>query len=290
VSPNDFARGKEGAPMAVDDLDRAALFAAYRTAFAAPAERRDEVLARLHRADDRPVILAQPDERERITTLVRAVVLAVAAAVLAVLGLELMSGGLAASRQEGQHFEAVDEAIVEPEDATAVERGEALGAVKRRDGVRVATIVPAELPEPIEIPPPPLEVVAVPPADATAPAKATAPEVPAAPTETEPVLLARAHAAIERGAWARAKTALARHAERFPNGVHAVERQALQIVVDCRVEHSAQARLRARDFIVHHARTPQFSKIIAACKAATPTGGSSSDIVDPFGEPPATAE
>ena len=278
--------------MADDDLDRAALFAAYRTAFAPPAERREEVLARLRRADDRPTILPHDDERERITTLVRAVVLAIAAAVLAVLGLELMSGGLVATGRGGQHFEAVDEAIVEPEDETAVERGEALGAVKRRGDVRVATIVPAELPKPIEIPPVEAVPIAAPaqPVDATTPVKARAPEVPVAPTETEPVLLARAQSAIDRGAWPRAKTALARHAELFPNGVHAVERQALRIVVDCRVEHSAEARRRARDFIVHHARTPQFHQIIAACKASSSAEGSSSDIVDPFSETPATAE
>ena len=42
--------------MAADDIDRAALFAAYRTAFAPTHERREQVLARLHRSAARPVV------------------------------------------------------------------------------------------------------------------------------------------------------------------------------------------------------------------------------------------
>ncbi len=272
--------------MAADDLDRAALYAAYRAASGPSPARREQVLARLHARNARPAVLVDTSEHDRVAASARVIVLAIAAAVLAVLGLELASGGsVVRLLDDGSHEQAVDEAIVAPDDATAIEHGEVVGAVRRAQE-RAATIVPAEPPEPQ----PPL-VAAVPTVVATvasAPVEPLRVPTPAAPrtanaaAETEATLMQRARAAIGRGDWAQGKAALERHAALFPDGTLSDERRALVLVVDCRIERSSAARTRARDFIVHHARSPQFERIIEACRAPRDRSIAVAGIVDPF--------
>jgi hypothetical protein len=264
--------------MAADEFDRAALFAAYRAASAPLPERREGVLARLRRPNARLAIV--PDEDERMRLLARVIVLAIAAAVLAVLGLELGSAGLEASRRDDARFEAVDEAVVEPDEETAIERGEVVGAARRR------VVVPA-------VPPPRIEPAPIPEPTPAALAIATKPTVarprvqtPEPELDTEDALMERARAALRRSAWTDGKSALDRVAQLFPNGERAEERRALVIIVDCRIERSVETRLRARDYIVQHARSPELRRIIEACRASR-LASSDGAIVDPFGESPA---
>ncbi|HWB74393.1 MAG TPA: hypothetical protein VG755_05545, partial [Nannocystaceae bacterium] len=109
--------------MAADDLDAAALLAAYDATCVPNESRRDRVLARLLRPSARAVFV---DDRPRAdkAALARAVALAVAAAVLAVLGLELATGARTMGRVEQERYEAID-AAPEKADATAIERNDA---------------------------------------------------------------------------------------------------------------------------------------------------------------------
>lgn len=279
--------------MAADDFDHAMLFAAYRLSQVPATARRDRVLARLSEPGDRPVFLGSPVVVPKRGVPIRVVLLAAAAAVLAVLGLELLSGGLAVRFDRTPAVQAVDEPVREPEAEPVVEREvHVQRAVPRVPG-------PVAVPEaaPVVIPPPPAAaVVTLAPTrrkDGAAKIAAKA-DVVAKPEEAEPArvltekerelaMIADALAALDRRAITEASIVLAQHAREFPRGKLAKEREALEIVVDCRLDHGERSRLRARDFIVHTALSPHWQRIVDACRA------NAAHITDPFAEPTSTA-
>jgi hypothetical protein len=247
------------------------------------------VLERL-RDGEPPVFVPDPRPIAMPGIPLRVVLLAAAAAVLAVLGLELLTGGLAV---RFDRTTPVDQAVDVPERTSepgaAVEREEHVALPPRVDAPVVASAV--------VIPEPP---VVAPLAPAPAPAKivsgvrrktAATPDVPPAaeavavqepkrqPTarEREAAMIADALAALDRKAWSDAVAALAKHASEFPKGEFTKERDALRIVVRCEREHGEAARIEARDFIVSTALSPHWQRIIDACRARAPL-----PKVDPF--------
>lgn len=274
-----------------DEFDRAVLFAAYRMAQVPGHGRRERVLARLRDPDDRPVFLPAPQRATGPTARVlplRIVLLAAAAGLLAVLGLELLTGGLAL------RFDAavpVDQAVDVPEAKdveSAVEREEHVTGPRQREAPSVAAIV---------VPPPPAVTPAVPPAIEPVPEKATKrkaavvgePPPPAEPPPREPTpqeieeaIIADALAALDRKDWSAASAALGKHAKEFPKGKLELERNALKIVVRCNREHGEASRAQARDFIVGTALSPHWQRIIDACRAASPPPPP--PVVDPFAD------
>lgn len=266
--------------MAADELDAAALIAAYEAACVPNESRRDRVLARLLRPGARAVFV---EERPRADTaaLARAVALAVAAAVLAVLGLELATGARSMGRLEQDRYEAIDAAPQKAE-ATAIERDDEARSIAH-------VLPPAELPRtqpsvpPIEHATTPIPVQR-PRSDATRTRTRTTAAV-AAPVDPERALLDEARAAIDRQAWREAVAALRRHAKEFPTSTLADEREALHIVVDCQLDPAevTRARRRGAAFVVRHPASDLSRTVIAACRQETPDAPSG---VDPFADSP----
>lgn len=267
-----------------DEFDRAVLFAAYRMAQVPGTARRERVLARLREPGDRPVFLPTPPRRPVVRALpVRVVLLAVAAGLLAALGLSLLGSALAVRFDRAPVDQAVD--APEAKDVeSAVEREEHVSGPRQRDAPSVAAIIP---------PPPPTTIdpfAATPPVKppaatkrrvaSEAPAAEPAPEPPREPTpqEIEEAIIADALAALDRKDWSAASAALGKHAKEFPSGKLELERNALKIVVRCNREHGEASRAQARDFIVSTALSPHWQRIIDACRATAPP------VVDPFAD------
>jgi hypothetical protein len=257
--------------MAMDDAERAALIAAWRAAHAAPDDRRERVLSRLLSRDDYAVLL--PDEP--VVRRWPLVLLAVAAAVLAMLALEL-TGELAARLGQRGRFEAVDSAKGVRAASVADEVSPA-----QESGRRTAELHPvAELPAM-----PPSPVVPLVPAAATtkdgvpiqrpralATAESSPPPVvedvvPEDPAVREAGYIAEARAALARRAWVDASIALDRHLAEFPDGARKRDREALRIIVACRLDPGDRTRAAAREFIVRHAASDDTPRIVGACRA-----------------------
>jgi len=274
-----------------DEFDRAVLLAAYRLAQVPASARRDRVLARLREPDDAPVFLPEPAGRPVAMPGIplRVVLLAAAAAVLAVLGLELLTGGLAVRFDRTPVDQAVDVPETASEPSEAVEREEHVASPPKTDAPLAASAVVIPPPPAVAAPasaPPPVRV------PSAARAKGSSADAPAAvavqePTrvlserEREAAMIADALAALDRKAWGEAVVALTKHAKEFPKGELRLERDALRIVVRCEREHGEAARIQARDFIVSTALSPHWQRIIDACRAKAPP------VVDPFHEPAA---
>lgn len=268
--------------MAADDGDKAVLLAAYRAALVPATARRERVLARVLDPQTEAVFLPrlQPAARPAVRAAlpVRVLVLAIAAGVLAAIGIGLVGGGIATRSERPAKSEAVDHAAPLHAPAEAVGRASVPFA---RPPTPPAAAARAAAPE--QEPVPDRALVPVQHASARAtprrkePAVADAP-VPDAPTPvSEAALVREALAALDRRDWDAAATSLARHASEFPRGALAKEREALEIVVQCRRAPSEAARIRARDFIVHTALSPHQPRILAACRA-------SAGVAEPFGE------
>jgi hypothetical protein len=299
---------------------RALLVAAYRRAHAAPPSRSDRVLARLRRVGDELSIVATAERPLRFAggsnaratsstlpastrSLLWVAVFAIAAALLAVLALEALTGRLAHRVGERRHDAAVDGA--QPRDAVQGGIVDRRAPAQRRGASQGGgpTIPPAPgeaaalEPLPAELPPtpaaapvvqrptvgPPLVRVPqpVPPRQTTraAPSSVAAATAEAAVAEDPgEVLLVRARKAMDRGDWVAAAEALEQHAREFPDSPRAHAREAFRIVVDCRRSPGPEVRARARDFIVQQARSPHVRRILAACRA---TAGA----VSPFDGP-----
>lgn len=268
--------------MAADELDAAALLAAYDATCVPNEARRDRVLARLLRPGARAVFVE--DRRADTAALARAVALAVAAAVLAVLGLELATGARTMGRVEQERYEAID-AAPEKADATAIERGDEVHT-------RGAAIVPTPAVPPVQ---PVVQAPVVTPMEPIVPRQSArgrmasrtdaSAQVPA--VDPERALLDEARAAIDRQAWREATAALRRHAKDFPSSALADEREALHIVVDCQLDPAevTRARRRGTAFVVRHPGSELSRMVIGACRQETPTAEAPA-VVDPFADGP----
>lgn len=267
--------------MAMDDAERASLIAAWRAAQSAPTDRRDRVLARLLSPGDYAALLPE----EPIVRRWPLVLLAVAAAVLAVLALEL-TGEITARLGRVGRFEAADSdarvraAQVAGEAASA--RATSPASTRTASRVPVAELpeipapaamlpmpeplvpVPAFTSEGVPIQRPRVAGVVVPPPTATAPAEV---EPPVDPEVREAEYISLARAALARRAWVDVSNVLDRHLAEFPHGKHALDRSAMRIIVACRIEPGTDTRTAARDFIVRHARSTYTPQIIGACRS-----------------------
>lgn len=270
--------------MATDEFDRATLIAAYRVAHGAPPSRSERVLTRLRAPSDYAVLLPDPHPH----AVWPMIVLAIAAAVLAVFALEAMTGELAARLGRAERFEAVDRAERVRESAVAGTGQPYTGLVRTPTIAAAPAELPATLP-PLPAPVPvqtPVAAPIVPLQKPVALAQPSRPRVvapvqepvaaPAPEPDRESALLETARLAIGRRAWVDAGTALGRHRGEFPQGMLAPERDALQLVVDCRSNPGEETRARARDFIVHQARSPHIKRVQAACRGGGPK------VISPF--------
>lgn len=253
--------------MADDDPERSRLVDAYRRVNAAPASRRELVLARVLAPGDVGVFV---DGARSTGAPWAMILLGVAAAVLAVLALEAITGGVAVRLGRAPRFEAADGA--ERVRAAAL-------ATPAAPTVRAATApVPAELPT-ASLPaassdasPGEGEASAVPiqrprgvVPSTTAPAT-TAPAVTAPAAKDEPALMDEARRAMRRRGWVDARNALTEHAAAFPAGTHAAERRALLIVVACRLDPSEDSWARARAFLDEEPASPFVHTVTIACR------------------------
>ncbi|MFO0633531.1 MAG: hypothetical protein U0168_11835 [Nannocystaceae bacterium] len=267
---------------------RAALIAGYRRVHAAPADRADRVLARLRRPGDE---LAVVGVRPAAPRLLPMVAIAVAAAVLAVIALQAITGTLARRSSMRSLDEAVDRANAGVHGGVASPRSGAPqdAATTRRAAPVVA--VPAELPavpvqRPSSMASPPIPIQAPAAVPAVRPQRASPPPAPApGPAPPGPAddtaLLVQARKLIDRGAWSEAAAVLLRHAEAFPHSPRAHARDAFRVVVECRREPGANSRAAARDFLLQHAGSPHVQQILAACRGPSPAP------IDPLADAPA---
>lgn len=109
----------------------------------------------------------------------------------------------------------------------------------------------------------------------TNPARSTAPSGESArralrsvgpdPLSREAALIQRADALLRRGEPARALQVLAEHVREFPQGVLAVERQALRVIALCQGGLGAQGRGEAASVRRHEASKPYRERIRRAC-------------------------
>lgn len=87
-------------------------------------------------------------------------------------------------------------------------------------------------------------------------------------------LITAAKSELDRGRASQAKAWLAEHAQRFPAGVFAAEREGLQILAQCRQTREPQ---RARDFAQRHPSSPMTERLLHAC---TPSPTSAPSAVE----------
>ncbi len=272
-----------------DEFDRAVLFAAYRMAQVPGTARHERVLARLREPGDRPVFLpgfqTTPTRRPAARVLpLRVVLLAVAAGLLAALGLSLLGSALAVRFDRAPVDQAVDVPEPKKDVESAAEREEHVSGPRQRDAPSVAAIIPPPPPQTID-PFATTPATTAPGKPAAATKRKVASEEPQAepareptPQEIEEAIIADALAALDREDWSAASAALGKHAKEFPNGKLELERNALKIVVRCNREHGEASRAQARDFIVGTALSPHWQRIIDACRATAPP------VVDPFAD------
>jgi hypothetical protein len=120
---------------------------------------------------------------------------------------------------------------------------------------------------------PPLDVAAASEPEAPAPARAvrsapsaaasaSAPAVDATTFDAELRLITSAKSELTRGRPHLAAAWLAEHAQRFPNGVFALDREALSILVKCS-EHRELGLAQA--FAVSHPSSPMVERLLRAC-------------------------
>jgi hypothetical protein len=259
--------------MADDDSERSRLVDAYRRVNAAPASRREQVLARVLAPGGVGVFVggARPTGAPWAVIL-----LGVAAAVLAVLALEAITGGVAVRLGRAPRFVAADGAERVREAALATPAAPTARAATAP--VPAAAPVPAELPiasppaasvdaslgegEPSAVPVQrPRGVV-----PSTTPPAAPVPAATALAAKDEPALMDEARRAMRRRGWVDARNALTEHAAAFPAGTHAAERRALLVVVACRLDPSEDSWARARAFLDEEPGSSFVHAVTVACR------------------------
>lgn len=246
--------------MADDDPDRSRLIDAYRRANAAPPARRERVLARVLAPGDVAVIVGATRPADPPWAVI---LLGVAAAVLAVLALEAITGGVAAHLGQAPRFEAADGADRVRTGALAIPGAPADGGAPTR------RLVPAELPAVAPTPAPPTDAWAEVPVQRPR-SVAASPSPTAAPVEAprEADLIDEVHRAMRRRGWVDARNALTEHAAVFPEGAFAEERRALLVVVACHLDPSEETRAHAREFLVREKGSRFSDEVASACRPA----------------------
>ena len=110
--------------------------------------------------------------------------------------------------------------------------------------------------------------------------------MPATPTfDAELKLITFAKSELDAHHPARARAWLAEHAERFPNGVFATERDALIVLAAC--EQGPHDPTLARAFAARHPGSPLLARLESACQSNVPTKSSNepSGVGEPMAEP-----
>jgi hypothetical protein len=88
-------------------------------------------------------------------------------------------------------------------------------------------------------------------------------------------LISHARSELERGHPPAATAWLAEHAQRFPRGVFALEREALQILVSCSRKRQLQL---AQAFAAQHPSSPMVERLLRACGNHEPAARSNGDF------------
>lgn len=103
---------------------------------------------------------------------------------------------------------------------------------------------------------------------------------PAPPTfDAELALITRAKGELDAHRLRQARDLLAEHAQRFPTGVFAVERDALQILADC--EGGPRNEALARAFATQHPSSPLIERLQRACRSRVDFSNSTNDSTGP---------
>lgn len=108
---------------------------------------------------------------------------------------------------------------------------------------------------------------------------ASAPAVDATTFDEELRLISAAKSELERGQASSAAAWLGEHAQRFPNGVFALDREALEILVSC--SKRKQPGL-AQAFVANHSNSPMVARLLRVCgqrDSAAPSASDFSEIV-----------
>ena len=268
-------RADDGAPAPLHAAARG-LLAEFRALEDMPADTRARVRRRLLDADDeappRRRAVAQGGTRSWIAwSLVGA-----AAGVALLLGLKAIAPMVSAEREVAPREAAPDR--VEPSDAS----GRATVREEVPSRARVVAPANASAPTPADVP----EVVAPPaesePARPRAVHRAVSPREPeiAAPApsastlEAERKLIAQAWSALTQGDVAAALGSAASHRTRFPDGVLAPERLAVEAIAHCKRDGDAG---KARAFLKAYARVPVAKRVRSACGLDGASAGSTSE-------------
>jgi hypothetical protein len=82
----------------------------------------------------------------------------------------------------------------------------------------------------------------------------------------ESVLLTRAQRELSSGNAAGAERALAEHAQRFPQGMLAEERRAVQAIALCEGGRVVEGERQAQAFLADHPNSPLAARVRSACK------------------------
>lgn len=89
-------------------------------------------------------------------------------------------------------------------------------------------------------------------------------QTPASPLVQERAILARAWAALARGAHADALATADEHARRFPSGVLGVERDAITTIARCKAKRPGWSKA-AADYLAANGQTPLARRVREAC-------------------------
>jgi hypothetical protein len=88
-------------------------------------------------------------------------------------------------------------------------------------------------------------------------------------------LISAAKRELERGRAGSAETLLLEHTRRFPDGVFALDREALHVLAAC--GRTKQPGL-AQEFAAKHAKSPMVARLLRACGATEASAGSKGDF------------
>lgn len=105
-----------------------------------------------------------------------------------------------------------------------------------------------------------------------APSPAPASSTRASTFDAELALITAAKSDLDKGRPQLAAAWLSEHAERFPDGIFALDREALRILVRCRQGKDPKL---ARAFAQQHPDSPMIDRLLRACTPAEPDGSPS---------------
>jgi hypothetical protein len=123
-----------------------------------------------------------------------------------------------------------------------------------------AQTIAAPVTSPAEAPPAASATVIVPKASAGGSASAK----PGFDEEIRLIELAKLD--LDRGRWHLAEVWLSEHGQRFPRGVFAIEREALEVLLVCKRDGGDAGRRFAADFARRYPRSPLLDRVVRACE------------------------